>query len=165
MKLQHVRHPEALAREQVRQTLRGHTAPAVIDDAVTIVSELVGNAVTHTSSGPLGMFVDLYEDAAVIWVHDGDENPDAVRARAPHLDVDEEIPEHGRGLNLVDLLATMWFVWPAKDGKAVAAAIDLKPDGVSRLGELRIPGREAGCGEPASGTACPGATVPPAVPR
>jgi hypothetical protein len=37
----------------------------------------------------------------------------------------EDLPENGRGLYLVNLLAATWFVWPTAQGKAVVAVIEL----------------------------------------
>lgn len=115
--------PQALAREQIRQALTDRTTPERLDDALTVVSELVANAVQHASTGPVCMSLDVYRDSAVIWVHDGDRDAAAVRVRnnAPA----RELAESGRGLCLVDLLASRWFVWPTATGKAVAAVIEL----------------------------------------
>jgi anti-sigma regulatory factor (Ser/Thr protein kinase) len=120
-------HPQALAREQIRQALAGRASSEIVDDALTVVSELVANAIAHTSSGPLGMFLDVYEDVAVMWIYDGGNDLGSVILRAPQPVPCGDLPENGRGLYLVDLLAAKWFVWPTDEGKAVVAAVDLTP--------------------------------------
>ncbi|WP_405657799.1 ATP-binding protein [Streptomyces sp. NBC_00079] len=114
-----------LTREQVRDALGGRTADTRVEETALVAVELVTNALLHTQSGPTGMAMDVYEDTAVLWVHDGDKNTDAVRPRLPaessHLDVEE----NGRGLRLVSALVTTWRVWPMANGKAVVAEFDL----------------------------------------
>lgn len=122
VKLNHVAHPQALARERVRRALAGRAAPERIDDALVVVSELVGNAIEHTDNGPLDVSLDLYPEVVVMWVHDegpGFEPGPPRRA--------EDLTEHGRGLYLVDLLASRWFVSPTPRGKAVVAVVELEP--------------------------------------
>ncbi|MER6010175.1 ATP-binding protein [Streptomyces bluensis] len=118
--------PLALVRKQVREVLGGRAADTQVDDAVLVAVELVTNALRHTSSGPARMDLDVYEDTAILWVHDGDTDAAAVRPRAhgePSSRV--ELQEGGRGLHLVDALATRWLVWPTAGGKAVVAEIGL----------------------------------------
>ncbi|MFI1735203.1 ATP-binding protein [Streptomyces acidicola] len=120
-----VEEPLALTREQVREALGGRTAESRIDDAVLVAVELVTNALRHTGSGPARMDLDVYEDTAVLWVHDGDTDAAAVRPSA-HGDAPSlELQENGRGLHLVDALATRWLVWPTAGGKAVVVEIGL----------------------------------------
>ncbi|MBC2906887.1 ATP-binding protein [Streptomyces cupreus] len=117
--------PLVLTREQVRDALGGRTADTRVEETALVAVELVTNALLHTRSGPTGMAMDVYEDTAVLWVHDGDKNTDAVRLRllaeSPSLDV----AENGRGLRLVSALVTTWRVWPMSDGKAVVAEVAL----------------------------------------
>lgn len=117
--------PLALTREQVREALGGRTAESRVDDAVLVAVELVTNALRHTTSGPARMDVDVYEDTVVLWVHDRSTDAAAVRATAHGDSSALELREHGRGLHLVDALATRWLVWPTPGGKAVVAEIGL----------------------------------------
>jgi anti-sigma regulatory factor (Ser/Thr protein kinase) len=117
--------PLALTREQVREALSGRTTDSRVDDAVLVAVELVTNALRHTSSGPARMDLDVYEDTAVLWVHDESTDAAAVRP-CTHGDASSlELREGGRGLRLVDALATRWLVWPTAGGKAVVAEIGL----------------------------------------
>jgi anti-sigma regulatory factor (Ser/Thr protein kinase) len=117
--------PQSLAREQVRQALSGRTSESRIDDAAIVASELVTNALKHTASGPVCMNLDVYQDTAIMWVHDGDKDVDAVLMRTSATAPIRDLPESGRGLYLVDVLVTKWFVWPTTDGKAVVAVMEL----------------------------------------
>ncbi|MGP3948875.1 ATP-binding protein [Streptomyces sp. 7N604] len=117
--------PQVLAREEVRQALRGRASDSRIDDAVLVASELVTNARQHTDSGPSCMNLDVYQDIAVMWIHDRGRDADTVRQRISAAGPCAEIPESGRGLYLVDVLATKWFVRPTAEGKAVVAVIEL----------------------------------------
>ncbi|MFI1357083.1 ATP-binding protein [Streptomyces sp. NPDC020898] len=119
------RHPASvgLARRRVRDHLAdwGHDAddPALAD-AVLLVSELATNAVRH---GPL---LEREFEVAVTALADGsclievsDES-----ATEPRLRSVNEWEEHGRGLHLVEHLATTWGVWSrGKHGKTVWALV------------------------------------------
>jgi anti-sigma regulatory factor (Ser/Thr protein kinase) len=122
--------PSALARDQVRRTLAGQVPARCIDDAVLVASELVGNALRHTSGGPDCMFIEVYADIAVLWVHDADTDDGSVKVRT----VDEvlnELPEGGLGLRLVEELTAEWFVRPTAIGKAVIAVLNLDDVGAT----------------------------------
>lgn len=82
----------------------------MVDRAELIVSELATNAIRHTRSGEPGQTfrVHVYTDARGLHVqvhtlapHRGHSVPRAVSCRDPWA-------EHGRGLLLVDRLATAW---------------------------------------------------------
>ena len=123
--LRDVDEPLVLTRAQVREALDGRASDARVDDAVLVAVELVTNALRHTSSGPDRMDLDVYEYIAVVWVHDGGKDADAVR---PHVAEDTSplaAEEDGRGLQIVECLATRWLVWPTAGGKAVVAEIRL----------------------------------------
>lgn len=123
--LRGVEEPLVLTREQVRDALEGRTVRSRVDDTVVVAVELVTNALQHTENGPIGMRMDVYEDTAMLWVHDGDENAEYVRSRVSASTSVLELLEGGRGLQVVAGLATRWLVWPTADGKAVVAEIDL----------------------------------------
>ncbi|KPI15671.1 hypothetical protein OK074_2116 [Actinobacteria bacterium OK074] len=124
--LQDADEPLVLTREQVRDALGGRATDSRVDDTAVVAVELVTNALRHTQTGPTGMWVDVYEDTAVLWVHDSDGDVDAVRPRVADATSYLDLAEDGRGLPLVDALVTRWLVWPTKEGKAVVAEIGLR---------------------------------------
>lgn len=94
------------------------------DDAegtvVLLANELVTNAILHTSS-QVSLEVDLAEDRIRVAVRDDSPQP-PVRRRAPTQSTS------GRGLDLVQALATAWGVeWVPDDGKAVWFEVRLRP--------------------------------------
>jgi anti-anti-sigma regulatory factor len=90
-----------------------------IDQAVLVADELVTNAVVHAHS-QLRLRVELRGDQMHLVVHDA--NPHLLRlATAP-----DALAEGGRGLPLVEALASTWQVQhPPEGGKAVACVLDL----------------------------------------
>ncbi|MBE8477506.1 ATP-binding protein [Streptomyces justiciae] len=126
--LRGVEEPLVLVREQVRDALGGRAVRPRVDDSAVVAVELVTNALRHTRSGPTGLAMDVYEDTALLWVHDGDKDVGAVR---PSMCANGggssvlDLPEDGRGLQLVAALADRWLVWPTAEGKAVVAEIGL----------------------------------------
>ncbi|GAA4239736.1 ATP-binding protein [Actinomadura meridiana] len=98
-----VRRSVGVARRFVRDA--APDLPAV-DDMVLVVSELVANAVTHTASGDEGGRVEI-----VLTAEDGGyrlEVADCGGAGAnPHVKVDPGA-ETGRGMRIVDALASRW---------------------------------------------------------
>ncbi|WP_405634313.1 ATP-binding protein [Streptomyces sp. NBC_00056] len=107
---------------------RAHTVDALrewqIDDDIVealrlIVSELVTNAVVHTASRTIEITVSVTATEAIVTVTDqGLCGTPVVRKARP-----EE--EHGRGLALVEALATRWESTPLADGTRVEAAVAL----------------------------------------
>jgi anti-sigma regulatory factor (Ser/Thr protein kinase) len=98
-------HPEAVgeARQFLRATLHGWGVDAsVVDTAVLCLSELVTNAVIHSLEGCLVRVV-LHEGVVRVAVRDaGVSRPARVASPADPLQV------HGRGLQLVEALASRW---------------------------------------------------------
>lgn len=136
--LRNVEEPLVLIREQVRDALDRRAVGSRVDDTAIVATELVTNALRHTRSGPTGMAMDVYEDTAVLWVHDGDQDVGAVRPSVPSDTSSLDPKEDGRGLLLVAALTTRWLVWPTSEGKAVAAEIDLM-DGATAVPAPRNP--------------------------
>jgi DNA-binding NarL/FixJ family response regulator len=81
-----------------------------------LVTELVTNSVVHATSAPR-VEVELHRDRVRVAVHDAD--PTMPRQRVP----DEERPG-GRGILLLDRLASRWGAEPTGDGKVVWFEID-----------------------------------------
>ena len=96
--------------------------PPILDDALILTSELVTNAVRHGRPA-VTLAVQLEPSALIVVVTDtGPELPPLV-PRTPHPD-----SPTGRGLVIVDALATRWGVTPqpGSPGKAVWFALDLR---------------------------------------
>jgi anti-sigma regulatory factor (Ser/Thr protein kinase) len=106
----------AAARSLVRQVL-GEDHPSA-GDAGLVVSELVGNAVTHTRSGQPGGTITVAVETSG--------QPPEVRIRvrdaggpgAPGLAAAADSSEHGRGLRIVAALAAEWGTQDTETGRA-----------------------------------------------
>lgn len=99
------------ARDAVRAVLTGRP-PEVVDTAVLLASELVANALVHAADEAT-LVIELDEQ----WLHLEVIDPAPVVNLAP-LDVGVDA-ERGRGLRIVDSLATEWGVAPRPSGKTV----------------------------------------------
>ncbi|GAA5058002.1 anti-sigma regulatory factor (Ser/Thr protein kinase) [Thermocatellispora tengchongensis] len=96
------------AREWVRGLLAGRIAAALLDDISLLLTEVVANAVTHSDSGrtpdgQVAVRVMCGPDGVRGEVSDAGSDRSKPILREPGLDDDG-----GRGLRLVDLLATAW---------------------------------------------------------
>ncbi|MEU7382096.1 ATP-binding protein [Streptomyces sp. NPDC042207] len=129
VKLADCAEPSSLARRRVREALDGLALPERVDDAVLVVSELVGNAVRHTAGGPDCMCVEVYRNVAVLRVHDAGRDVSRVRARSAEVSPDE-LTGSGLGLLLVGELASGWSVRPTAVGKEVVVALALGAGGL-----------------------------------
>lgn len=120
--------PQEVARRVVRDIL-AEADESWVEGIVLVADELVGNAYRHVEAGkPIVLAVDLYEWGAVTQVTDSGLDIKAIprRPEPPTLEA-----EGGRGLILVDALASSWFVRPTDTGKCVAALFH-HPSGVMR---------------------------------
>ncbi|MEU1899338.1 ATP-binding protein [Nocardiopsis dassonvillei] len=109
--------PDSVAhvRDWVEQTCAQWQAP--VPEVLTLVaSELTSNAIAHTHSGlPGGQFASrllLYPDRMRLEVRDAG----PLSGRTPLRRTPTLTAEHGRGLVLVDALATGWGRLPAGTG-------------------------------------------------
>lgn len=85
--------------------LTGVGRPEAIDDAALVTSELVANALEHAAVHPgasVSVTVRCAETKVHVEVHD---DSDAPPYRPRHID---QFTERGRGLALVDAVATRW---------------------------------------------------------
>ena len=105
-----------LARTFVARTLRKWKLGALVDDAQVVVSELASNAVVHSRSQ---IRVTLRSDGK-FWVRIElrDDNP-----RLPVPVAFSPDATSGRGLSMVDALATSWGVGRQGGGKTVWAEL------------------------------------------
>jgi anti-sigma regulatory factor (Ser/Thr protein kinase) len=94
-------HAPSIAREHLRRFARAMPAAAA-DDAVVMVSELVTNAVSH---GRPDITLRLQLGAEFLTVAVADRGAASFVYPAPHLH-----DTSGRGLTIVDALATRWGV-------------------------------------------------------
>ncbi|SEN89662.1 ATP-binding protein [Actinacidiphila rubida] len=115
--------PVGEARAWTRRHLRDlgwtHSAPDTADAVVLAVSELVTNAHRH-ARGTAHLILAWDGTCLHVSVHDG--SPDAPRLREP----DDEA-SGGRGILLVDALASTWQVQPCPRGKIVTACFQPTP--------------------------------------
>lgn len=103
------------ARRFVRSILN-ESAPAVVDTAELLVSELVTNAVRHADhhecSSTVGLRISVDEHLVRLEVSDGD--PAIPEVQHPNSDVPS-----GRGMLIVERLAARWGCFRAGEGKVV----------------------------------------------
>ncbi|MFC6578927.1 ATP-binding protein [Planomonospora parontospora] len=95
-------------REWARGSLSGHLPAPVLEDLLLLLSELVTNAVVHSDSGRTAggrVTVRLAMSPGAVRVEVTD---DGSAAGVPAVQVPEPEDDGGRGLWLVDLLATEW---------------------------------------------------------
>jgi DNA-binding NarL/FixJ family response regulator len=103
------------ARAFVRDLLSTDDAE-LVSSVELLVSELVTNAVLHARSAPR---IEVHLDRGSVRVSVRDDDPHLPRQRVP----DEERPG-GRGLHLVDTVASRWGADPSGPGKVVWFEID-----------------------------------------
>ena len=101
----------AAARRFVQRTMTQWGQDDLADHACLLVSEILTNAVHHARS-PIGL--RLHHTAREIVTEITDDNTHLPRCRLPGPD-----DENGRGLMLVDALASDWGSRPAETGKTV----------------------------------------------
>jgi anti-sigma regulatory factor (Ser/Thr protein kinase) len=108
-----------LARDAARVVLSGVCDDQQLDDVLTVISELVTNAVRHTGGG-----------CSLTLLHDGDQVVVEVRdtdTRPLHRNPDEGTLGHGLGV--VQSLATRWGIDRMSDGKCVWAEMSVAMSG------------------------------------
>jgi anti-sigma regulatory factor (Ser/Thr protein kinase) len=108
------------ARAFVRETLQRLRMPALAMDAELTISELVTNAVRHGSCDATAVRVTLSDGRVRIEVTDG--NPAPPQQREPELD-----DPTGRGIRIINELATRWGHEPAAHGKTVWVELRTNP--------------------------------------
>jgi anti-sigma regulatory factor (Ser/Thr protein kinase) len=110
-----------LSRRFVAETLRAWSLPEpLVDDVVLLTSELVTNALLH---GQAPIELRLREGVAHVVLEVEDHATYLPRRMRPSGD-----DEHGRGLQLVTLLADRWGTRPTSYGKTVWCVFTLPAD-------------------------------------
>ncbi|MER7467868.1 ATP-binding protein [Streptomyces sp. NPDC097981] len=104
------------ARRDVTLCLHTWGLDHLVDDARLIVSELVTNAIRHTRTGRVGVSVTRHPDRVRIVVTD-------TSRTTPEPSVPDAEAEAGRGLQLIDQLATGWGSDRLATGKRVWAEL------------------------------------------
>jgi anti-sigma regulatory factor (Ser/Thr protein kinase) len=99
-----------LARRLARGAMNGCPEP-LVETAELLITELISNAVRHAGSPPI-LRIDVDSGTIRVAVSDSSSETPDVR----HTDLEDE---GGRGLFLVDSLATSWGCTPTTDGKSV----------------------------------------------
>jgi CheY-like chemotaxis protein len=103
------------ARDWVRSTLLEWGLDELVDDALLVVSELVGNAVTHAES-KCQVSLSRASDSVRIEVTDRGEG-------TPQPQPQDNLAEGGRGLVLIGAMSSAWGVEDVPEGKKVWAEI------------------------------------------
>jgi anti-sigma regulatory factor (Ser/Thr protein kinase) len=117
----------AAARRFVKRTLTQWGQASHVDTACLLVSEILTNAVHHART-PIGL--RLHHTTREIVTEITDDSTHLPRCRLPGPD-----DENGRGLMLVDALASDWGSRPAETGKTVWFTLAVDP--------VRNPGPDA----------------------
>jgi anti-sigma regulatory factor (Ser/Thr protein kinase) len=148
-------HPRGarLGRQHFAAALRDLVPTSLLNDAVAVVAELLGNAVRHAEALPGGVIRLAWRidpPVVTIMVTDGGSVQEPV-AREAALDAVE-----GRGLAIVAALAQQWGVQADDDGQCVWAALGtaVKPSTVTKAPTVTKPSN----GQPSIGTAFSGET-------
>lgn len=121
--------PEPAASSTARRFLRaalGHLSHDALDVVLLLTSELVSNAVRHGSGEVrLALEAEHPEDPQWVRVAVFDDNPEPPRLQ-PQVFSEHELPaESGRGILLLERLASRWGHSPESRGKQVWFELDL----------------------------------------
>lgn len=110
---------EGTSAKAGREFLASSSCPlhmaSVLDDAQLLISELIGNAIRH-GLPPIEVSVRCV-GTATLEVRVRDTGPTV--PKADEVDTEGLDAEGGRGLFLVDVLATTWGVEPESEGKTI----------------------------------------------
>jgi hypothetical protein len=134
------------ARGLVRAAIESWDIAVDYDVAALLTSELVTNAIRHEAGRTVTLVITLASDYFGVDVHD--------TSGALPVQVDGPTDaETGRGLMLVDTLATDWGFYWTPTGKAVYFTLALEPalDGLTEGGDFPIGLDEGGDRGPRNG--------------
>lgn len=111
----------SMARQAVRSAL-AERSQLLIDVAVLLANEIVTNSVVH-ATGDIELRLEDSHDSVRVEVSDGSSAP-------PRLGTPILGQERGRGMLIVDALASSWGVRETENGKTVWFELD-SPDGAA----------------------------------
>jgi anti-sigma regulatory factor (Ser/Thr protein kinase) len=115
--------PEPASATRARDVTRTHLAstcpPEIVQSAALLVTELVSNVVLHALTDML-LVVDVTPGRVELRVQDGSAAP-------PELRATEIDAPGGRGLTIIDEVASAWGVELQQGHKTVWAEIDYEP--------------------------------------
>jgi len=111
----------AEARGQVRAAIAAWDIPVDGDVAVLLTSELVTNALKHATGGTVTLGIRCARERLRVDVHDGSSSRPVLTNPAAEA-------EAGRGLVLVNDLATEWDFYRTPMGKVVYFTLAFQPD-------------------------------------
>ena len=100
------------ARAQVARLLSGRCSLATIQTASLLTSELATNAVLHAAP-PVHLHAQITEAIIRVEIHDGSASTSPALRKARATDHD------GRGLAIIEALASRWGTEPTRGGKFV----------------------------------------------
>jgi anti-sigma regulatory factor (Ser/Thr protein kinase) len=111
-----------MARFYVRTALSYHNLGVYAEDAETVTSELVSNALMHASAQSFGLdLLRLADDSGAVAIVVTDPCP------LPPVKCASAVgAEHGRGLLIVETLSARWGWSPQDPGKAVFAILAME---------------------------------------
>ncbi|BDH06258.1 MULTISPECIES: ATP-binding protein [Streptomyces] len=120
--------PAEAVRHELRDLLTRRQAAELADDAAVVVGELLSNALRH-GRPPVRVACALrrrspHRAALRIEVTDAGPSFDTARVRARWRHPSFTFEEGGRGLFLVDTLASRWGDEPTRNGHTVWAVLD-----------------------------------------
>lgn len=122
MLVRHTPASVAVVRREIAADLRDNGVNADrVHDVTLVASELVANAVRHAEAAPeggLGVSWTLTPTNVLVSVADASKN----EPRRHHANTEESF---GRGLAIVDELASTWGVEPMQHGKRVWARVPI----------------------------------------
>jgi anti-sigma regulatory factor (Ser/Thr protein kinase) len=110
----------AQARQFTRRHLMRWGLEEVVDDVITVVGELTGNAVRHTAAAADGAWLALATSPRTVLCIVRDPSPQVPAPRTA-----DQLASCGRGLGVVASLSSMWGWRVEGDGKAVWARIPI----------------------------------------
>jgi anti-sigma regulatory factor (Ser/Thr protein kinase) len=112
----------AVRREIAEDLMNNGVQQDRVEDVALVASELVGNAVRHTEHGPDGdLDVAWTVTTTTVLVSVSDASAAEPRMRIPTTN-----EPAGRGLSIVDALASKWGVERLRHGKRVWARVPIR---------------------------------------
>ena len=129
LRVRHEAASAAFVRRQIEADLSAHdVSPETVDTVLLVASELVGNAVRHSTpsgDGTIDVQWDLDGDFVTVRVCDATSELPRRREPQPH-------EPDGRGLSIVEAVTDSWGAEVIRGGKHVWARIAVQYQGARR---------------------------------